>query len=116
MSKKFSLIIFTDLDGSLLHRDNFKFDQIKDFIKSDFQKFVHKHWIKLHVVIVAVLALIDLRLVCFMISPFVVYTFHTASLVNTLSHKDGEPRNATELKFISWWGWNHGDHHDYVGK
>ena len=34
MSKKFSLIIFTDLDGSLLHRDNFKFDQIKDFIKS----------------------------------------------------------------------------------
>ena len=34
MSKKFSLIIFTDLDGSLLHRDNFKFDVIKDYIKS----------------------------------------------------------------------------------
>ena len=34
MSKKFSLIIFTDLDGSLLHRDNFKFDEIKDYIKS----------------------------------------------------------------------------------
>ena len=34
MKKKFSLIIFTDLDGSLLHRDNFKFDKIKDFIKS----------------------------------------------------------------------------------
>ena len=34
MSKKFSIIIFTDLDGSLLHRDNFKFDEIKDFIKS----------------------------------------------------------------------------------
>ena len=33
MSKKFSLIIFTDLDGSLLHRDNFKFDVIKDYIK-----------------------------------------------------------------------------------
>ena len=26
MNKKFSLIIFTDLDGSLLHRDNFKFE------------------------------------------------------------------------------------------
>ena len=33
MSKKFSLIIFTDLDGSLLHRDNFRFDQIKDYLK-----------------------------------------------------------------------------------
>ena len=34
MSKKFSLIIFTDLDGTLLHRDNFKFDQIKDFLRN----------------------------------------------------------------------------------
>ena len=34
MNKKFSLIIFTDLDGSLLHRDNFKFDVIKEYIKS----------------------------------------------------------------------------------
>ena len=34
MYKKFSLIIFTDLDGSLLHRDTFKFDTIKDYIKS----------------------------------------------------------------------------------
>ena len=33
MSKKFSLIIFTDLDGSLLHRDNFKFEEIKDYLK-----------------------------------------------------------------------------------
>ena len=33
MNKKFSLIIFTDLDGSLLHRDNFKFDEIKEYIK-----------------------------------------------------------------------------------
>ena len=34
MYKKFSLIIFTDLDGTLLHRDTFKFDVIKDYIKS----------------------------------------------------------------------------------
>ena len=33
MNKKFSLIIFTDLDGSLLHRDNFGFDEIKDYLK-----------------------------------------------------------------------------------
>ena len=34
MSKSFSLIIFTDLDGSLLHRDNFKFDKIKGYVKN----------------------------------------------------------------------------------
>jgi len=33
LEKKFSLIIFTDLDGSLLHRETFKFDSIKDYIK-----------------------------------------------------------------------------------
>ena len=34
MNTKFSIIIFTDLDGSLLHRDNFKFDEIKEYINS----------------------------------------------------------------------------------
>ena len=34
MKKKFTVIIFTDLDGSLLYRDTFKFDTIKDYIKS----------------------------------------------------------------------------------
>ena len=28
------VVIFTDLDGSLLHRDTFKFDSIKDYIKN----------------------------------------------------------------------------------
>ena len=34
MDKKFTIVIFTDLDGSLLHRDTFQFDTIKDYIKS----------------------------------------------------------------------------------
>ena len=34
MKKKFTVAIFTDLDGSLLHRDTFKFDSIKDYIKN----------------------------------------------------------------------------------
>ena len=33
MKKKFTIVIFTDLDGSLLHRDTFEFDPIKNFIK-----------------------------------------------------------------------------------
>ena len=34
MKQKFKIVIFTDLDGSLLHRDTFKFDPIKDYIAS----------------------------------------------------------------------------------
>ena len=32
MEKVFKVLIFTDLDGSLLHRDTFKFDEIKDYL------------------------------------------------------------------------------------
>ena len=33
MNKKSPIIIFTDLDGTLLHRDTFEFDGIKDYVK-----------------------------------------------------------------------------------
>ena len=33
MKKLFKVLIFTDLDGSLLHRDTFKFDEIKDYLR-----------------------------------------------------------------------------------
>jgi mannosyl-3-phosphoglycerate phosphatase family protein len=33
MEKLFKVLIFTDLDGSLLHRDTFKFDEVKDYLK-----------------------------------------------------------------------------------
>ena len=32
MNKKFSLLIFTDLDGSLLHRDTFQFSGVKEYL------------------------------------------------------------------------------------
>ena len=32
MDKAFKVLIFTDLDGTLLHRDTFKFDEIKDYL------------------------------------------------------------------------------------
>ena len=34
MIKKFSIYIFTDLDASLIHRDTFEFDEIKNYIKN----------------------------------------------------------------------------------
>ena len=39
--KKNKIVIFTDLDGSILHRDTFKFDQIKDYIKKLINAGVH---------------------------------------------------------------------------
>ena len=33
MNKNYKILIFTELDGSLLHRDTFKFDEIKDYLK-----------------------------------------------------------------------------------
>ena len=33
MNKKSPIIIFTDLDGTLLHRDTFEFDGIKEYVK-----------------------------------------------------------------------------------
>ena len=88
---------------------------IADFARSGFQKWVHKRWIRLHIAIVIVLAIIDPRLVCFGISAFVVYTFHQASSVNTLAHLDGTSENVPVLRLLNWWGWRHGDHHNYKG-
>jgi sterol desaturase/sphingolipid hydroxylase (fatty acid hydroxylase superfamily) len=57
--------------------------------------------------------MIDIRLICFLISPFIIYSFHASGLVNTLCHINGEPKNVHWQKFINWWGWDHGDHHEY---
>jgi stearoyl-CoA desaturase (delta-9 desaturase) len=84
---------------------------IADFARSKFQKQVHKHWFKLHIVIVILFAAIDPRFVCFMLSPFVMYSFHTASAINVFAHLDGKSKNVPRMKILNWWGWNHGDHH-----
>ena len=41
MEKVFKVLIFTDLDGSLLHRDTFKFDDIKDYLKQLISKCIY---------------------------------------------------------------------------
>ena len=41
MIEKFSIFIFTDLDASLIQRDTFKFDEIKDYIKSLISKGIY---------------------------------------------------------------------------
>ena len=84
---------------------------IKDYLSSPFQMFMHRHWIKLHLLLIAILFLIDPRIVLFGVSVAVVSTFHFSGLLNTLGHLHGEPRNAPELKYISSWFWKHQDHH-----
>ena len=86
---------------------------IADFARSKFQKWAHKNWFSAHIFIVAILAFIEPRLVCFVLSPFVMYSFHNASAVNVLAHLGGESKNVPLMKIINWWGWDHGDHHDY---
>ena len=41
MVKVFKVLIFTDLDGSLLHRDTFKFDVIKDYLNKLLSKGIY---------------------------------------------------------------------------
>ena len=38
MDKVFKVLIFTDLDGSLLHRDTFEFGEIKDYLRQIISK------------------------------------------------------------------------------
>ena len=41
MEKVFKVLIFSDLDGSLLHRDTFRFDEIKDYLKEIISKGIY---------------------------------------------------------------------------
>ena len=41
MEKIDKILIFTDLDGSLLHRDNFQFSKIKDYLNKLLSKGIH---------------------------------------------------------------------------
>jgi len=86
---------------------------IADFARSKFQKNIHRYYFKIHIVLVILFALIDPRIVCFLLSPFVLYSFHNSSCVNVFAHLDGESKNVPWIKIINWWGWDHGDHHDY---
>ena len=41
MERIFKVLIFTDLDGSLLHRDTFKFDEIKNYLRELISKGIY---------------------------------------------------------------------------
>lgn len=83
----------------------------RDFMRSKFQVWMHENYIMVHFAFCALLAAINPALVVFIISPCVIYTFHVNGLVNWLGHKNGVPRNAPELAWLTPLSWKHGDHH-----
>ena len=91
--------------------DNITVNVIKDLITSKFQMFIHDNRFSLHILILTILACIDIRLVCFLISSIVVYTFHTSGAINVLGHLNGQSRNAPETMWMQFWGWKHHTHH-----
>lgn len=86
---------------------------ITDFLKSDFQKFMNRNWYKFTIVMLVVFALIDVRLVCFVVAPFSVYTFHGSSAINVFGHLKGSPRNSKEVLFWNPWDTKHKEHHEW---
>jgi stearoyl-CoA desaturase (delta-9 desaturase) len=84
----------------------------RDFMRSKFQRWIHENFVWVHFLTCILLALIDIRLVVFIISPCVIYTFHVNGLINWLGHRDGVARNAPELAWLTPFTWRHGDHHD----
>ena len=86
---------------------------MRDMARSKFIMFLHHNQVKLHFLGVLLLALIDIRLVLFMVAPSVVYTIHVNGLVNWLGHKNGVARNIPEIAWLTPLSWRHGDHHKY---
>lgn len=86
---------------------------ITDFLKSDFQKFMNRNWYKFTIAMLVVFALIDVRLVCFVVAPFSIYTFHGSSAINVFGHLKGSPRNSKEVLFWNPWDTNHKEHHEW---
>lgn len=86
---------------------------IADFARSKFQKKAHKYWFQMHIATIIILALIDPRLLFFVLSPFIIYQFHVISATSVLAHTGGEHKNVPLLSLLCWWGWNHADHHNY---
>ena len=86
---------------------------VRDMARSKWLLFLHRNQVKIHFISVLILALIDIRLLCFMIAPSVVYTIHVNGLVNWLGHKNGVARNIPEIAWLTPLSWRHGDHHKF---
>jgi stearoyl-CoA desaturase (Delta-9 desaturase) len=85
---------------------------IRDFMRSPFQIWIHRHWITLQLLSLVVLWMINPLIVLFVISPTVVATLHYSGFINVRGHWYGQVRNIPEIIFTQPASWRHKEHHD----
>lgn len=85
---------------------------IRDYMRSGFQVWLHRHWLSLQIACLVIFWLINPIIVVFVISPTVVMTLHYSGFINVNGHWNGEPRNAWEIMLTQPKSWKHKDHHD----
>jgi stearoyl-CoA desaturase (delta-9 desaturase) len=90
---------------------SFRPSYIKDFITSQYQIALHRHWTKIQILVMITVYLINPIILLLIISPCVVISFHCSGLINVLGHWNGEARNINELRFLPDASWKHFEHH-----
>ena len=84
---------------------------IRDYMRSSFQVWMHRHWLKLQILSLIIFWLINPLIVVFIISPTVVMTLHYSGFINVNGHWYGEARNIPEIRLTQPLSWRHGEHH-----
>lgn len=85
---------------------------ILDYRKSSFQKWLTKHFLKLHYLFLFVIWSFGGVIYAGLISSIVVFNFHYSSITNTFSHSTEGPINNHKIRMIMPWGYKHKDHHN----
>ena len=86
----------------------------RDVMRSKFQMFVYRNFVLIHFLIIGTIAIIDPRLVFFVVTPCILYSLHASGVVNSRGHRDGKPRDAWEIAIINPFGWRHARHHNQL--
>lgn len=85
---------------------------IRDYMRSPFQVWIHRHWLPLQLITIIIFLLINPIIVVFVISPTVIMTLHFAGLINVNGHWSGKVRNIPEIMLTQPLSWRHAEHHD----
>lgn len=84
---------------------------IRDYMRSPFQVWIHRHWLNLQILSLILFWFINPLIVVFIISPTVVATLHYSGFINVNGHWYGQARNIPEIKLTQPLSWRHGEHH-----
>lgn len=85
---------------------------IKKIMKDKLVRWFYNHYFKLKIAVAAILLAIDPLLFIFLYAIPIVFAFHGYSILNTLSHRSGQPRNSFITNILTAGeGW-HANHHE----